>query len=374
MRIAIVVPYLAKVEGNKIALILASKLAKNNEVFVVSYAVKDSIIDEVNSLISPAKFFYQKAISNGRYGIRFAIKYQLLKGVDRKMANLLKALMPLDIYLVISNEGHWIPIYFDKAYGTKSALVVMELHDHGFISAGNDPLRFPILRTVLASPAYGLAKVIEYKRFKSFDILFANSKWTQIVFQYLYGLPVSGILFGIDTEVFKPTPSKFSEMNFIAVPTISLKKDYYGRRLISKLAKDGIPLLSYGPIKIEGVKHLGYLSQDEMVKILSAAKATLFLFNYEALGLIPFESLACGTPVITYPKQGPLVELSDNPNVIYFREYEELLKNCRLHLNSAKDEMTINKCRESVLKYDISKVSVDVEQLFQTIIFNKNKS
>lgn len=372
MRIAIVVPYLVKVEGNKIALALASKLAKNNEVFVISYSVSNDIIDEIKSLISPAKFFYKKKINNGGYGIRFAIKYQLLKGVDRELAKLLKALKPIDIYMVISNEGHWIPIYFDKEDGTKSALVVMELHDHGLISAGNDPLRFPILRTVLASPVYGLAKIIEYKRFKSFDILLANSKWTQIVFQYLYGLPVSGILFGIDTEVFKPTPSRYSEINFIAVPTVSLKKDYYGRQLISRLAHDGIPMLSYGPIEIEGVKHLGYLSQDEMVKVLSAAKATLFLFNYEALGLIPFESLACGTPIITYPKQGPLVELDNNKNVSYFRNYEELLKLCKFYLKLAKDEKLTNSCRESILRYDISKIALDVEELLRASLTSTN--
>ncbi len=372
MRIAIVIPYLVKVEGNKTALILASRLAKKNEVFVLSYSVKEAVIDEVRSLIFPAKFLYAKTIDKGKYGIMFAIKYQLFKGVDRKLAKLIKTLKPLDMYLVISDEGHWIPEYFNEKDNIKSALVVMELHDHGLISAGNDPMKFPILRTVFASPVYGMAKMMEYRRFRSFDILLANSTWTKIVFQYLYGLPVSGILFGIDTNVFKPTESEYSEMNFIAVPTISLKKDPYGRQLISRLAHDGIPLLSYGPIEIQGVRHLGYLSQEEMVKVLSAAKATLFLFNYEALGLIPFESLACGTPVITYPKQGPLVELDNNKNVSYFRNYEELLKLCKFYLELAKDEKLTNSCRESVLRYDISKIALDVEELLRASLTSTN--
>ncbi len=241
----------------------------------------------------------------------------------------------------------------------------MELHDHGFISAGNYPIKFPILRTFFASYGYGLMKILEYRRFKSFDLLLANSKWTSIIFQYLYGLPISGILFAIDTNVFKPTLSKYSEMNFIAVPTISLSKDDSGRNLISRLAQDGIPLLSYGPIEIQGVKHLGYLPQDEMVNVLSGAKATLFLFNYEALGLVPFESLACGTPVITYQKQGPMVDLANNPNVKYFKDYDELKDLCRHYIELAKDEDKIRECRDSVMKYDVSAIATEIEMLFR---------
>ncbi len=83
MKIAIVIPYLVKIEGNKTALILASKLAqKNNEVIVVSYSAKLDIIDEIRSLIFPAKFFYIKGTNKKKYGIIFALKYQLFKGVE----------------------------------------------------------------------------------------------------------------------------------------------------------------------------------------------------------------------------------------------------------------------------------------------------
>ena len=85
--------------------------------------------------------------------------------------------------------------------------------------------------------------------------------------------------------------------------------------------------------------------------MLQSAAATLFLFDYEALGLIPFESLACGTPVITRPEQGPGLELRGIPEVHFFRSYEELLAVCRKLLDTPRTEPRALGCWESVQGY-----------------------
>jgi glycosyltransferase involved in cell wall biosynthesis len=47
-----------------------------------------------------------------------------------------------------------------------------------------------------------------------------------------------------------------------------------------------------------------YLNK-ELVNPYSIALITLFVFTHKPFGYIPVESKACGTPVLTYNRQGP---------------------------------------------------------------------
>ena len=85
-----------------------------------------------------------------------------------------------------------------------------------------------------------------------------------------------------------------------------------------------------------------------MCKLISNSKATLFYFDYEALGLIPLESLSLGTPVITLPKQGPYEELKLNKFVYFFKDYDSLLKICKNLLETNQDAVYRQTCSESV--------------------------
>ena len=53
------------------------------------------------------------------------------------------------------------------------------------------------------------------------------------------------------------------------------------------------------------IKFLGKISKDELVHNYSNALATFFPFTHEPFGYIPVESMACGTPVLSYNRQGP---------------------------------------------------------------------
>ena len=104
------------------------------------------------------------------------------------------------------------------------------------------------------------------------------------------------------------------------------------------------PKNSNAPMAIDPTSYQEYFFSN----ILAKANATLYLFDYEALGLPVLESLASGTPVITNPKQGPYVVHANNPNVHFVSSYESLLDCCRLLLSHDKTKAEIISCKDSV--------------------------
>lgn len=357
MKIAVVVPYVMKVEGNRVAFLIARDLARRHDVTLFAHTVVRGVVEDVRRIINQAEFKYINDVGRGQYGIKFALEFQFLRRKTHQLSKFMKKSGEFDHVIVIANEGHWLPLYFKDHKRTKFHLLVMELHDHGIVSLMNSHADARMVTGVLASPFYGIFKLFERRRFLSFNKIYSNSTWTKTLFEYLYGIPVSDVLFTIDTEFFTLPDTFDNDERFIAVPTVSLKNDPVGQKVIRRLISENVNIKCYGPMRIDGAENLGYLSDTDMVKVLGKASATLFLFNYEALGLVPFESLSCGTPVITYDKQGPGLELKDNPNVTFAKSYDEIYRSCEHFLSQDKDLGYARKCRESVMKYESTNVA-----------------
>lgn len=67
-----------------------------------------------------------------------------------------------------------------------------------------------------------------------------------------------------------------------------------------------------GPLLGDDIPYLGEVSQQEKLKLLSGARATLFPIRWnEPFGLVMLESLACGTPVIAFA-EGAAPEVIDH--------------------------------------------------------------
>lgn len=86
---------------------------------------------------------------------------------------------------------------------------------------------------------------------------------------------------------------------------------------IRDLIDTGIPLRLFGGKSAAYVRHrlgrdppdhvksLGFVSHATLADLYSHALFTAFPFTEEPFGLVPVESMACGTPVLTYRAQGP---------------------------------------------------------------------
>jgi len=139
--------------------------------------------------------------------------------------------------------------------------------------------------------------------------MIANSSYVKDYYTQL-GFSISDILYSFpDTSKFRPTimpEHKKYILSYIG------KETELGTLL--KLSGQGLKVLSFGGKALyrprewqfrHGMEFLGRVDQNELVRLYSNALFTVFPFTDEPLGWIPIESMACGTPVLTYNKQGP---------------------------------------------------------------------
>ncbi len=87
------------------------------------------------------------------------------------------------------------------------------------------------------------------------------------------------------------------------------------------IARAGVKIKAFGSKSPPGMKKnyiknyidfLGKVSNDELNELYNRAMFTVFPFTEEPFGWVPIESMRCGTPVLTYNKQGPSKTVLNN--------------------------------------------------------------
>ena len=173
----------------------------------------------------------------------------------------------------------------------------------------NLPWYYDLPYTLVASVlAFGEKRI--NKRFANFSKrIVANSQYSADMYENI-GLEVESIIYPpLDCNEFKPSTPR---------PTRDYLLTYFGKEtnynMIKEILKKGIKVKSFGSklsIAPKGIRknpnleHLAYVSNEQLIDLYSNALFTLFPFTDEPFGYIPVESMACGTPVLTYNKQGP---------------------------------------------------------------------
>jgi glycosyltransferase involved in cell wall biosynthesis len=140
-------------------------------------------------------------------------------------------------------------------------------------------------------------------------ILVANSAFCASMYRE-WGFPISQIIFPpLDCSLFKPTTSHPKGDYVLAYAG---KETRYS--VLKKIAEAGVRVKAFGgktPYVSKSLhsepnmEFLGKVSDAELVDLYSNALFTLSAFTHEPFGYVPVESMACGTPVLTYNRQGP---------------------------------------------------------------------
>jgi glycosyltransferase involved in cell wall biosynthesis len=137
----------------------------------------------------------------------------------------------------------------------------------------------------------------------------ANSPFLMELFRARQ-VPVSGVIYSAkDFAQFRPPDSKPSRdyvLTYVGKETERI--DFHALR------EAGVPVVGFGgkipaAARMRGITDCidfrGFVPDHELVDLYSNAMFTLFPFSMEPFGYVPIESMACGTPVLTFDRQGP---------------------------------------------------------------------
>jgi glycosyltransferase involved in cell wall biosynthesis len=351
--VAIVVPWIHGIRGHRISINLAQELAgRGAKVDFYIGRIFEPLVAPVRSGLGRATLHVGQTIPTGKTSMVRYARFQYSRLLDREISRSIArdhAQTPFDVVFVVSNEGHWLAGYLRKSLRPRVPLLavnVREMVEHPFWLGYERAWSLP--RT-LFSPLYPLAHQIEVQRLREFDVVFANSPWTAELLDYFYGLRRSPTLMVVD-RIFYDAPVATRPSEYVAVATASL--DPAGTALLREIHAQVPNLRTYGKVAVPGIPHEGFLTDQKLVEFMAGAAANLFLFDYEALGLIPLESLAAGTPVVTVPKQGPLSVLAGNPHVRFGLTPDQLVAGLRDVMALSRDPAWRTSCRESVRGLD----------------------
>jgi len=169
------------------------------------------------------------------------------------------------------------------------------------------------------------------KRAHSFSsFIIANSKFCASMYSK-FGLKVHDIIYPpLDRKIFRPSTGN---------PSGDYVLTYFGKEtkfsVVKRVADLNVKIKAFGSktsfidksvLKNPNIEFLGRVSISELVNLYSNALFTLFPFTHEPFGYIPIESMACGTPTLTYDVQGPGEYIVDGESGWLASDDESIIK------------------------------------------------
>lgn len=188
---------------------------------------------------------------------------------------------------------------------------------------------------------------------------------------------------GVDINKFKPSINPKRDYLFWAGRIIE-KKGPREAIAVSKALK--MPLILAGKItnmdyfkkyiekELDGknIKFVGEIHFEEMLRFYQNAKATLVPAKWnEPFGLVPAESLACGTPVVAYDG-GALKEIIKHKKVGFLAKEKEGVEGLIKHVKNI-DSISPEDCRQHIIdNFTIDLMVENYEKVYYKLLGEKN--
>jgi len=223
---------------------------------------------------------------------------------------------------------------------------------------------YPFHYFVLSKYLLPYVKLLDVKHVKGMRklsrFIVANSRFTASMYRDL-GVKVDYVIYPpLDTNLFKPSTNSPSEDYVLTY--IGKETDF---KVLDIIAKRGVKVYAFGskeqvlpePLKQNSLFHfLGRVSTERLIDLYSNALFTLFPFTHEPFGYIPVESMACGTPVLTYDKQGPSEVVIDGKTGWLARSKREIVDLALRVWREGYSREVRRNCRERALRFDVAKI------------------
>jgi Glycosyl transferases group 1 len=188
------------------------------------------------------------------------------------------------------------------------------------------------------------------------------------------GLPVEDVLPMYYRPSIRPStanPSRDSVLVYVGKET-----DTTALRM---LLDTGLPVTMFGSksvgwvvkaLQLQRYPHaqlLGHVTDQELSGLYSNARFTAFPFTEEPFGLIPLESMACGTPILTYGDQGPGESVLDGRTGWLVRSPDEFVRKALQLWNAgAPPSSMVAACLQRATRYHIDTVQAGWNSLFHS--------
>jgi glycosyltransferase involved in cell wall biosynthesis len=207
-------------------------------------------------------------------------------------------------------------------------------------------------------------EVLDKKSMKKFaensEMIVANSNYLRGVY-HSFGVKVSKVIYPpLDCQLFRSKRSNFYS-NYILT--------YFGKEMklsiIKKLADLGIDIVVFGGkisaapkwlIKHPKIRFLGRISNEKLIHLYSNALFTLYPFLDEPFGYIPIESMACGTPVLTFNKQGPSETVQNEITGWLAKTDEEMIKLALFIWKNGYSSLMRKECEKRAQLFDKKRI------------------
>jgi glycosyltransferase involved in cell wall biosynthesis len=216
------------------------------------------------------------------------------------------------------------------------------------------------------SVAYKVLKpIIEYFDEKLISLMsdipafvIANSKFCASMYS-TFGVKVHEIIYPpLDCLKFCPSTSN---------PSSNYVLTYLGKEtkssVVERIADAGVKIKAFGSkapfirrtlVEHPNIEFLGRVTTSKLLEVYSNALFMLFTFTHEPFGYVPLESMACGTPVLTYNLQGPSEYLTDAVTGWLVKTDDELIHKAKELWNEGYPSQMRRNCVETASKFDVS--------------------
>lgn len=228
---------------------------------------------------------------------------------------------------------------------------------------------------------YGLKKRLFSNNNNMYIVPVSNWLGNLVEQSFLKGKSINVIHNGIDLNVFKPYPKVTSDkFKILGVSNIWDKRkglsDFY--KLRESLPLDEFDIFLVGlsqkqikglPIGISGIERTS--NQQELAKIYSDANVFINPTYADTFPTVNLESMACGTPVITYRTGGSPESLTESTGIVVEQGDIKGLYDAIVSIknNSDKSKFTPEICRKHAeFNFDKNSCFREYSKLFKSIV------
>jgi glycosyltransferase involved in cell wall biosynthesis len=137
---------------------------------------------------------------------------------------------------------------------------------------------------------------------------------------------------------------------------------------------DGEKYLEYKLLaKSKNIKFVGWVSENEKIKIFSKAKALIYP-AFEDFGIVPVEAQACGTPVIAFGKGGvkdTVIHSGNHKTGIFFnRQSVRAIKKSIIYFEKNLNDYKSQNCKKNAASFDHIFFQNKMKDFFNNFLIN----